>query len=347
MKKYLIILCFIGTHSFSQITLEHNDFVSVGDTIVEYYERFPTSTIKLGEPGPNKVWNFSNLKATAKDTLVFVDPQETPFAEDFPNSNIALYSNNGYYDAWMFMNHSSAKLIGKGSGVFVEGKKRTTIKNEIIIAYPLKYQDSSSNTTKEDEIIEKTKQGADSIKRTRIFEHKTIVDAWGDIILPKGTFLSLRLKHVTHVTDFFYKKELDTWILFNQSKKNTGVFYQWWTQDKKIKHPVAQISMDEHQEKPIIAKFLPAKPFLEIMKSAPQQTLKIYPNPAIRNTFIDVNLKTSYISIYSFNGQLIKNIETNTSKTEINIEDFANGTYFVIVRNKEGKIIGKSKLLKK
>ncbi|WP_282090241.1 T9SS type A sorting domain-containing protein [Aquimarina algiphila] len=347
MKKYLMLVCFIGTHSFSQITLEHNDFVSVGDTIVEYYERFPTSTIDVGEPGPNKVWDFSNLKSTARDTLVFVDPQDTPFGEDFTNSNIALYSNNGYYEAWMFMNHSSSKLVGNGSGVYVNKKKRVDIRQETVIKYPLNYQDTSSNTTEEDKIVEKTKKGADSIKRTRVFEHQTVVDSWGDIILPKGTFLSLRLKHVISVTDFFYKKELDQWVLLNQSKKNTGIFYQWWTQDKKVKHPVAQISMDEHHKKPIIAKFLPAKPFLEIMKSVPLQTLKIYPNPAIRSTIIDVGVEVSYISIYSFNGQLIKNIKTNISKTEINVEDFASATYFVVVRDEEGKIIGKGQLIKK
>ncbi|TCI94299.1 T9SS type A sorting domain-containing protein [Tenacibaculum sp. M341] len=341
-----IFLLFLNFYSFSQITLKQHNFVSIGDTIIEYYTRFPKVNIDIGEAGENKTWDFSNLNTSKRDTIQFVDPKKTPFAEDFPNANIALYSNN-IYEAWMFMNNSNSELKTIGSGVFVNNKKRIENRNVTTIRYPFNYLDTSNNKKEEETILLKTKKGTDSIKRKRVFKHNTTVDAWGDIILPTGTFLSLRLKHEVNVIDYFYKKRKKEWHLLGKLKGSSNILYQWWTDDKETKHPVAQVVMDESHKKPIIIKFLPAIPFSEIMGKKGNNKLIVYPNPATEKIFINLKQETeSYITIYSINGKIIRNIKTKSYKTEIAINELPVGIFFIINRNKRGVVLGKSKFIK-
>lgn len=332
--------------SQAQITLNQHNFVSVGDTIIEHYKNFPDFSIDVGTPGPNKIWDFSNLKATASDTLMFVSPKNTPFAKEFPEATIVLYTKR-IYEVWMYMKNTDTAFGGLGSGYFIQGEKRLDKRNETVIKYPLNYQSNTVNVLKKD-FITKSKKGLDSIKTRRVFEHETLVDSWGDIILPTGTFLSLRLKHITSYSDYFYKKQSNKWVLYANSEKNTAILYQWWTDNKNAKHPVAQIVMDNNHEKPIVVKFLSASPFAEVMSTALETGLKLYPNPAKNYTYVDVNAKLpeAYISIYSFTGQLIDNLKTNKTKTKVNLQNYTNGTYFVIVRDSAGKIIGKKKFIK-
>ncbi|GAA3509568.1 hypothetical protein GCM10022393_22690 [Aquimarina addita] len=345
MKKLVLILWLITINSFAQITVQYHDFASVGDSVIEYYDRTPDESIQAGDSGPNQVWDFSSLKTIGKDTLVYMNPRDTPFSDDFPTANLALYSNNRY-EAWMFMKNSPTELINKGSGVFVAGEKRIDISDETFIKYPLQYQDISSNKRSNDEIIEKTRNGTDSIKRTRVWELETLVDAWGDIILPNGTFFSLRLKAVTGFTQFFYRKEKDQWILIKQSKKNTTTCYRWFTHDKNVKYPLAQMVMDDDHKRPIIVKFLPASPFEEMINRT-KVDIRAYPNPAKRQISIDMKQQQkSYINIYSFSGQLIKSIQSDQKITDIDLTTISDGTYFIVVRDTEGRILGKSKFIK-
>lgn len=349
MKQYttLITILLTGATLFAQITLKQHNFVSIGDTIVEHYKNFPSQPIDVGTPGPNKIWDFSNLNAVANDTLMFVNPKNTPFANEFPEATIALYTKR-IYEVWMYMKNTNVEFGGLGSGVFAQGEKRIDKRKETIIRYPLNYGDNVTNSFKRHAIIAKNIKGQDSIKRTRLFEHETVVDSWGDIILPTGKFLSLRLKHIISTTEFFYKKQGNTWKLDKQSKKNTSIYYQWWTDDKNTKHPVAQIVMDKNHEKPIVVKFLSAVPFAEVMSATVETGLKLYPNPAKAyiNVDVDNTFTKAYISIYSFGGKLVQNLKMSKPKTNVNLQNIANGTYFVIIRSQAGKIIGKSKFIK-
>lgn len=343
MNKLLFITLLITIKSFTQVTVSYSDFASIGDVIVESYNRFPNSQhIKAGDAGPNKVWDFSSLETNGKDSLCFVDPQKTPFAKEFPKSNIALLSK-GAYNAWIFMNNTPSELINNGYGIFIGDKKTVDVTNQTFIKYPLQYKDTASNNWLKSSI---TLKGKDSIKITRAWELKTHIDAWGDIILPTGTFFSLRLKAITSVTQSYYKKENEKWVLFNQLDKNTSICYRWYTHDEGIKYPLAQMVMDQNNEVPIVVKFLPASPFEETVNQT-KTNIHVYPNPATDYTYVHTKEEKTYISLYSLNGQLIKNIKSHENKNKIDLKTMADGIYFVVVRNVFGKVIGKNKIIKK
>jgi len=343
-----LILLFLTINSFSQIILKQHNFVSVGDSIVEYYSRFPKIPIDVGEAGENKTWDFSNLNSVATNfnTLKFLSPKETPFSGDYPNANIVLYSND-VYESWMFMKNTEEELKPLGSGVMINGEKRVDNYGGIVMKFPLKYLDSYSDEIIKEKVLIKNNKGQDSIKVKTVLNHLNVVDSWGDVLLPEGTFLSLRMKYTLTVTNYMYQKQEGKWSLLGKPITETTISYKWWTDNKSAKYPVVQIVMDFMNEKPIVVHYLKAIPFEEIIDESNEEKLKIYPNPAREK--ITLALKSSnetYITIYSLQGKVIENIKTRSSKETMDVINLPAGIYFVVTRNEGGQVTGKSKFIK-
>ena len=59
MKKSISLLlslfCFT---SFAQITVIESDISEVGDIVYQGYDSSPSSSLSIGNPGPNQVWDF-------------------------------------------------------------------------------------------------------------------------------------------------------------------------------------------------------------------------------------------------------------------------------------------------
>jgi hypothetical protein len=75
------------------------------------------------------------------------------------------------------------------------------------------------------------------------------------------------------------------------------------------------------------------------------EKIKIYPNPAKDNLIIElirnIDLRNNTISFYNIAGQLIKQLSTKQTKTEIDIHDFPAGVYVVKVNNEKESFISK------
>lgn len=349
VKFFSAFLLLTAIHSFAQIKLKQHDFFSVGDTIVEYYNRLPQNPINVGDAGENIVWDFSNLDAIAvkENTLTFLNPRETPFSTDYPDANIALYANEGY-EVWMFMKSSRKKLTNLGFGMRANNEKRTGNHGGIDINLPLKYLDKSSNESVSSKVLYKNKNGQDSIKLKTVLNHAYTIDAWGDVILPKGTFLCLRLKYTLNTTNYTYQKQENEWVLLGKPETKSIISYKWWTDDENAKYPVVQVVMDEANEKPLVIHYLEVTPFSEIMDKVKDETIKVYPNPTSEKLFIDIpKAEETYTTIYTITGKIVKNVKAYTSTIKIDVSYLSAGIYLLINRNKSGQIIGKSKFIKK
>ena len=341
-------MLFFATNSLAQITLMQHHFFSIGDTIVEHYNRLPQNPINIGESGENRIWDFSDLDAIAvnKNTLKFIDPKETPFAAEYPDSNIVLYSKD-IYESWVFMKSSRKKISNLGYGVLANKEKRTGNLGGIDMKLPLRYLDESSNESVAHRVLFKNIKGQDSIKIKTVSKHKYKIDSWGDVILPQGTFISLRLKYTLDITNYIYQRKGDKWNLLIKPETKSTISYKWWTDNENAKYPVVQIVMDEANEKPIVVHYLEANPFSEIIEEVDEEEIKIYPNPATEKLFVEFpKSEETYTTIYSLEGKIVINKKTNLPKIEIDISHLASATYLIINRSKAGQIIGKSKFIK-
>ena len=68
--------------------------------------------------------------------------------------------------------------------------------------------------------------------------------------------------------------------------------------------------------------------------------MKFYPNPATSNITIITSGKAN-ISILNIEGQVKKNITTNTNKTNIDISSLSSGIYFIKVQSENGIVTKK------
>ena len=105
MKKNLfaIALMFLGVNSFAQITVTDADLMSIGDIIYQGYDESPSSSISLGNAGPNQTWDFSTLQSQEYDTTKFINPIGTPFAADHPSANLCIDDDGEYIYNYSYM----------------------------------------------------------------------------------------------------------------------------------------------------------------------------------------------------------------------------------------------------
>ena len=65
------------------------------------------------------------------------------------------------------------------------------------------------------------------------------------------------------------------------------------------------------------------------------QNLKVYPNPAVNELYLDVELgKISNVEVYSVSGSIVFQTEVNNSRYVMNISSFNKGAYMVKVSTK-------------
>src|ERR1041385_7800756 len=111
MRLYLIsfalLLCW-GTKA--QISITSAEMPVVGDSLVTFRDTLP-SNFNVGQAGPSRTWDFSNLSPNVRDTTYAVDPSSTPYSADFPNANIALTSDNTGY---VFYRNTTQALKAEG-----------------------------------------------------------------------------------------------------------------------------------------------------------------------------------------------------------------------------------------
>ncbi|MBC7775858.1 MAG: T9SS type A sorting domain-containing protein [Phycisphaerae bacterium] len=101
MKKNLLLLlcCVFSSLLFAQPTITTTDLLKVGDVVIT--QPCATATFNPGSPGANQTWDFSQLVAEGpEDTTFYISPIGTPYAADYPLSNIVgRFGGNqyGYY----------------------------------------------------------------------------------------------------------------------------------------------------------------------------------------------------------------------------------------------------------
>lgn len=95
----IILLCLSANTLFAQPTITSADLLKVGDVVIT--QPCNTEAFRPGTAGANQVWDFSTLiPEGAEDTTFYTSPVGTPYAANYPSSNIvAKFGEDeyGYY----------------------------------------------------------------------------------------------------------------------------------------------------------------------------------------------------------------------------------------------------------
>lgn len=361
IKIFSAICTFITIGSlFSQITLNGIDFAGANDTLRISQTNNTTTDYTL--TGENFVWDFSNLTAFS---------QYLKYFQPISNSTILVQAEYGFtatdeYKASYFLesidipidqlnqflpadlsdlNQYTKKTVDSitslGYSLSVNGQaipfKSDTI--ETRYKFPINYEDTL--TSRGYTFIDLNPVTDFKLKQYR--QRTSVVDGFGNLITPFGTFEVLRIKSVINELDSVYQTFFGGGI-WNVLPQNITTEYEWWGQGKD--EALLKIVVTENNGTSQIRSIEYQDIYLGLDASIEENSFEfnLVPNPANNLISIASDLAIEQVKVISLDGtEVLKQIGSNVSK-KIEISMFQAGVYFVEVSS--GKFTATQKLIK-
>jgi hypothetical protein len=341
--SYLTLIMAFGSigHLLSQtaISVNQNDFASANSQVIlSNASALSQNVAGLASTGPNSIWNYSNLTPTSQDTLAFTSPSSTPYFL-LNNSFVSTYANTGVFslpaipgvptisDVTDYYKKSSTDLRQVGVGVTISSIPVPTFYNPVdkLYKFPLNYNNVDSAPAKFSISIPTIGYYGANINR------KNIVDGWGSLTTPFGTFQTLRVKSEVKRIDSL---KLDTLLPFGFSFPRPTLYeYKWIA--KNLKYPVLQINTN------IIAgtEVIVSVQYQDSLRLIGVGLNTISANNEIQISKLDQSqyrlkrnqpLKRSEIYVFDISGKMLNQIRWNTETYDIQLPQ-ENMQYIVLV----------------
>ena len=355
-KILTIFLSVFSVFAFSQITVTDADLLGIGDVIYQAYDEMPSPSISPGNPGANQTWDFSSLNATESESLEIISPVGTPFESSHPTANMCIETE---FSEYIYINKSSSglSLVGFDDIPYPQ----------LILPLPLTYGSSTSIgplTIMDSSMINMflpdslavliTTFQAQTIDSIKIVINATTdfnVDAYGSVILPMGTFASLRLKaddittteYFAYCTDTLFGGTGSNWYPMPQtifpSEVETNSSFQFWSNDPLAKFTLANFYLDSVGNIEEV-EFLESSGISSISE-LDNTYFSVFPVPATYNVTITSESNDEVNTILSdINGREVKRFSFINSTT-LNLSDLDKGTYILNLKTEKGELVKK------
>lgn len=356
MNRALQIIClifFTGAFSMvkSQITIDEFDmpevndlFFNAKDNAIKLDSTMFTNLSLIGNAGADQTWDLTWIHYDSLDTVLYIDPVNTPDYSLFPTSNLATNSvQNG--TIYILKNFSIIEVVGA-----VVNTSFGTVKanlNQTILTLPNNYQSQFQDTS----VVNFTTyfgqqyQGmqVDSLRYKSTNFINSLTDGWGIATTPHYSENVLRVKENTTTVDTMWAYSVlpfvgGTWFPVQMTVDST-VKYTWYP--KLLGNPLAEISVKH--DTITDAKFLLDPNALKINKIDAEELVNIYPNPS--NNYITVISRENNckLDIYNVAGQKCIEVTLN-KKVTVDIENLDTGIYIYKVLDNNDNILEKGKL---
>ncbi len=196
MKRILFALINALTVTFcsAQITLTQSDYATIGDTIIIANDTLPS--ILIGSTGL-QTWDFTSLENDMLDTVVYLDASTTPNGGNF-TSNLALdrTTQTDYFTSSVGQ-YTFDGFAGDPAGLGVTSSFVFT-DAQTLMTFPTTYLDSQADNSYGVNLMADPGLSSpplfviDSIKIVHRGISNSMLDAYGNLILPTGNFDVLR-----------------------------------------------------------------------------------------------------------------------------------------------------------
>lgn len=347
MKTSFFLAAFFFSIACSgQISIDFSDMLQVGDTVTRYADTMTTLT--AGPSGENQSWVMTT--ATTHLTLVTkgLAPTSTPYASSFTNSNIAMTNDNLSY---LYSNQNSSASVIKGAAgdLLMTGCNITTpfIPDMLLHNFPRNY---GSNFT-DDYAMDVTINGScvnqsaiDKVRFKRVSTVSDTTDGWGTITTPVGTYQCLRIKRVEFSTDSTWVKPFfpSAWT-FVTAKKDTIFSYSWIAKEGKL--AIAELEFDtlDNPKKFTWSGILSGS--VNIAQSEDPEEKFIFPNPASEKIYFSGLRGKLKGTIFDASGRLVESTVLFQDLPFLDVSNYENGMYFLLLINEEGGISGREKFI--
>ena len=204
----LFISFLFSSLAFSQITVTSQDILSLtGNSFTQegYFgesEAFPASP---GMAGANQTWMLDTIAidTSALITWSFELPENTPFGDSFPDANFvqvfAIDTLGISTASYNYAKISDTEYISIGdvsvSSFFGIADTSLSTLSDTVAIFPLTFEKSWTTTSVDSfEFFGTTEIEIDTTEN--------LIDGYGNVVIPAGTFECLRLQTVTKSTSF-------------------------------------------------------------------------------------------------------------------------------------------------
>lgn len=245
MSKYFTLLCLLfasGIYAQTPITVTSTDMPVVNDTL--RYSTADTTGLKPGiinaATGPNYTWNYGALVPVDQFLQSFKSSASTPYFLYF--SGMVGYKRADSIslgpltqkNVWDFYKTTATKYTIEGTGFTTSNIPLASDYSDPdeLYNFPLNYNDKDSTTF----AVKTTIPGFGEYIQAG--SRVSIVDGWGKVTTPFGTFDALRVKSMVYEIDTI---KITSPISFTLPFPNNHVEYRWLA--KGIHIPVLEIIM--------------------------------------------------------------------------------------------------------
>ncbi len=348
MKKINFILSLIISVGIinilkAQITITRTDFGNVGYVQAQAQDTLPAG-IAPGSAGTNQTWNLAAMHEHYDDTIHFVSPASTPFAANFPASNIAIamtYSP-GFFT---YLNATTNSIKALGIGIpagAITNNSLTANYNPVLKVdsfpcnYLLAFNGNTQYTLQWDTAIT-VPFTFDSIRVRVHIADSTAFDGWGNVTTPMGTFASLRANNRQHEIDsIFVHSPPSTWVSAGAPTLKFTQKYAWYT--NSMGYALCELTMDTTSSTVKSATWLKVSP-LSVANSIIREDRNIYPNPAQNEiSYMNNDEQVSKLNIYDASGREIYSCEVLSGLNKLNTSTFKNGLYIYRMLKSDGNV---------
>jgi len=345
----LTIFTLLSFHSEAQITIDQSDMPSPGDTIRKS-SALNTDLYDFSETGADYTWDYSDLQPLIQAVDTFVNVTETPIVywpffilssdmaspmADSPFSQIPLTA------VFSFSNNTSSDFQDVGFAATVYGIPLPFKydNGDVLYDFPMNYGNVDSSHSGFGFGVPGI--GYVLVDRNRV----NIVDGWGNLTTPYGTFEVLRLKSVVHEYDSLYLDTLGIGVPIDMDY----IEYKWLAKGQKV--PLLTATNNPFG---LVVEYVDS--IRDISSGTPEEIqlidngLQLYPNPAKDMLTLNFFLEKAgsiKISIVGIDGVLMATYNEYRAQTgnvnmllNLNSPGLTSGKYIVNVVTPNKSISG-------
>lgn len=359
----LLMLVMLCTQVNAQITITNATFPAVGDTLHFAFDMSPNVFV-FTPPGGDQNWDFSSLTADFAQQLIFKSPATGTASAAFPGATLLYVNNNleNYLNvtnqAVTLLGYYGADPVGIGFNAAIQYNPPITE-----LRAPLNFLDihqvSSglllpvSAADLPGTIVNQLPVRPDSLRIRIAINRLDVVDAWGNVTIPGGTYPVLREKRTRYRETRLDAKIpplgwLDITDVAIQSLGlttlgvDTTVTYNFY--NNASKEPIAIVTLANDQATPVLVQYKSSAlttDVTELESDTPQ--LSAFPNPTsgkVHLRFRNVKSGQYILKMYNVLGMEVLSetyqMPGKQFETELDVSKLGAGTYLYSLLDNKG-----------
>lgn len=313
----VIIVAGVYPGLLSQIEISGGDILELlGQSHrMEQRNGLPT-TVTVGSSGADRIWDFRLLDVSGGSSHIqsYMSVEETPFEEEFPNSNLTIYNRIGGGDYYNYYQVSPDGLfdIGAVNLYSVQGTSYQDLYQGSFMLAPLPLAFGSTWN-----VVTKDTTDYETLLVINRDSTENIVDGWGTIRIPAGDFPCLRIKS---------RAILSEENIFNGESfitSDTVISYSWITKDAFI--VLSMTSLNNEIEEQFTTAFTVSR-LAQIDQSTSTRDIansrnmswSVYPNPFTDALKIELKVQEPGIhkvQLLDFNSRVLEDTGNRSLST--------------------------------